>query len=234
MIGRVVSRGLAGLVFLAGVLCYFTVHFQPPKLPDTSLGPTAKDTYRYSLKKMVAAREEAAVGVSLSVRETSYLLELLLPTSRAYGFEIVDVHMEGRGEHARLRLVLRGPMDLYYRMGWTGRLRLRDGRWRVLVSELSVGRVPLGWCLPSQFSPRWPRTWFHGEIHLQQAELDGRGLRARVRRFDVPVRLLLQRTPIPGVESAGVFQPRRDAVDREVKPLQETLLGPLVRAAKPS
>lgn len=221
---QVVTRGVAGLFFLAGVLFYFAVYFQPPELEDTTLGPLARETYRYTLTKMVDTPENRSVGVSLSVRETSYLLELLFPASRAYGFEVTDVHLRGRGPDAHLRTVFRGPLDFYYRLDWTGQLYLRDGRWRIHLTDLSVGRIPVGWALPSVWEPRWPLTWYRGEIHLEEAELDGRGLRAQVKRFKVPVRLLLRGSTRSDVESAGVLQPRRDAVDGQVKGVQTLLI----------
>lgn len=231
MLRQVIARGIAGLLFVGGVVFYFTVYFQPPELETTTLGPMARETYRYSLTKMVDAPEDRPVGISLSMRETSYLLELLLPTARAYGFEVIDVHLRGKGPDAQLQLVYRGPLNFYYRTDWTGQLSFRDGAWKLYLADLSVGRIPVGWALPSRWEPGWPLTWFRGQIQLEEAELDGRGLRARVRRFDVPVRLLLRRPSVPEVESAGVLQPRRDAVDRPVQRLEPGLVDRLFPGA---
>lgn len=234
MLRQVIARGFGGLLFVVGVLCYFTVYFQPPQLETTTLGPMARETYRYSLTKMVEAPGDQPVGVSLSMRETSYLLELLLPTARAYGFEVIDVHLRGHGPDAQLQLVYRGPLNFYYRTDWTGRLYFQDGRWKLHLTDLTVGRISVGWALPSTWEPDWPLTWFRGQIRLDEAELDGRGLRARVRRFDVPVRLLIRRASSPEVESAGVLQPRRDAVDRPVQRVQPRLADVSVPGAQVS
>lgn len=171
--------------FLAGVVAYQVIHIDEPELQNTKLSDLQINTYLYSIKKLSDADEESPVGVSLSPEETSFLAEKIDFKFRKYGFQLVDLHLDNKGDDARIRSIWVGPLGFYYKLKFIGTVELRENnkKWVVDPNKLSTGPVPLGYVIWDEYSPEWSREMSNGLIRVEGMRLDGKGLRAKFSVF---------------------------------------------------
>ncbi len=181
------------VAFLLGFLVYQGVHWTPPELPRTELSGLALQTYAYSAEKLPDATSDDPVSVSLSPKETSFLLENVDFTVRRWGFSVEDVYLDNVGENVRIRMALSGPLGLYYRSRFTGKLKYDPNNrgWSLRTDTLSLGPLPVGYLLAGTTHPDWPTNFADGQVTFRSLNLDGKGLRLTVTHFNFDLESLI-------------------------------------------
>lgn len=179
--------------FVAGFLAYRTVHWNRPELPRTELSGLGLSTYVYSARKLSDANSTNPVSVSFSPEEASFLVENVDLSLSSRRFTLLGVHLEGAGDHAKIMMVLRGPLGLYYRSDFTGTIEYdsEENRWRVATSTWTLGSLPLHYVLPRVTHPDWSRTIGDNRVEVRDLRLDGKGLRVTVLDVNLDLENLL-------------------------------------------
>jgi hypothetical protein len=179
--------------FLTGFIAYQSIHWSPPRLPETELSGLSVSLYLNSIRKLPDARPDNPVGISLSPEETSFLLENIdLNVSRS-GFRLVDVYLDNDGEMAQVQMIFQGPIGFYYRSDFQGIIRYsnEDSQWTVTTREFWFGALPLRYWVGSEFHPDWSTNVLSERVKLQDLRLDGKGLRMSVTGFEVDLESLV-------------------------------------------
>lgn len=184
---------LVVVAFLLGLLVYQGVHWKPPELPRTELSGLVLETYLYSARKLPDATSDDPVSVSFSPEETSFLLENVDFTARRWGFSVEDVYLDSVGEDVRISMVLSGPLGLYYRSRFTGKLKHDPNNrgWSLRTDSFSLGPLPVGYLFAGTSHPDWPTTFADGLVTFRSLNLDGKGLRMTVTDFNFELKSLM-------------------------------------------
>ena len=177
---RILISAVVTFLVVMGILFLMVVNFRRPELPETELAHEERQVYEYTISRLYYGDEDE-VGLTFSAREVSYFFETILTGQNRYGFELIDIHLEASNNNIRGRGAVEGPVGLYYLLELNGKVSYNEGNWQVELDSANLGSLPLGWLIPSRFSPRWPEE-VAGNYRLISLNLDGNGLAARLRR----------------------------------------------------
>ncbi len=182
---KLIFRGLisACLTFVALflVLILFAVDFKKSKLPSTELSKLEYGTYYYSLKKSLGKWENGKKELVFSPRETSYLAEQYLEKKSNTWLEMVEILVRGKNENADVKLVVSGPLGLYYRFDFVGQLKYKLNRWDLQLESFYLGSLPLHYFLPQGLPYKLPHRFAGGAIELHKFTLDGKGMKTELK-----------------------------------------------------
>lgn len=180
LIRAFVSASLTLLVVLL-VFILFAVDFEQPRFAQTELSDREYGTYYYTLRNVLKDSSEPKKQFVFSPRETSYLVEQYLEGKSRGTLQLVDVLVRGSGDRAVLKLALRGPLGLYYRLNFHGTVKYSEAGWNWEMDSLHLGALPVHYFVSASVLSRLPDEFAGGKLQLDKFRLDGQGLKAVLR-----------------------------------------------------